>query len=236
MKLLRVLLATSASLVALSSARADQNQAAQPAWQWVAQYYQNPRPDELVSAVYQLSRTGYFESVGQPATALGFFTTVFAQNPQSVPYWLAQTSNLPEAHRRVLAAAAWKSGSPAGARLLQQLAEAADADVRREVKQLIANGSEPVGNTPVLSPSSMNLQWGAFLASGDERYIINVFTALGSGQPGLASSARFALAMNAVAHPRVLEICRSQLDKQPEAVRSEIRAAINAAAAEKPRA
>ena len=75
----------------------------------------------------------------------------------------------------------------------------------------------------------LNLQWGAFLASGDERHIVNVLAALGSGEPGLASSARFTLAQNAAAHPRVLDICRSQLDKQPAAVRAELKAALNSA-------
>ena len=234
MKLLRVLLASSTSLVAFAEASAVDAGSAKPAWQWVSNYYHNPRPDDLPSAVHSLSRSGYFESVGQPAIAIGFFTTVFAQNPQRVDFWLAQTASLPEQHRRILAAAAWKSGSATGARLLREMSAHEDSALREQVRQLVINGSEPVGNTPVLSPSSMNLQWGAFLASGDERYIVNVLAALGSGQPGLATSARFALAQNAVAHPRVLEICRAQLDKQPESVRSELKAALNAATAGKP--
>jgi hypothetical protein len=234
MKLFRVLLATGSTLVALSSLNAvDSNsQLSRPAWQWVTNYYQNPRPDDLLPAVHSLSRSGYFESVGQPAVAIGFFTTVFAQNPQHVNYWLAQTASLPEQHRRILAAAAWKSGSATGARLLREMASNEDPELREEIRQLLLTGSEPVGNTPVLSASSMNLQWGAFLASGNERHIVNVLTALGSGQPGLASSARFALAQNAVAHPRVLDICRAQLDKQPESIRTELKAALNAASSQ----
>ena len=234
MKLFRVLFATGSTLVALSSLQAvdSGSQLSRPAWQWVTNYYQNPRPDDLLPAVHSLSRSGYFESVGQPAVAIGFFTTVFAQNPQHVNYWLAHTASLPEQHRRILAAAAWKSGSATGARLLREMSSSDNPELREEVRQLLLTGSEPVGNTPVLSASSMNLQWGAFLASGSELHIINVLTALGSGQPGLATSARYALAQNAVAHPRVLEICRAQLDKQPESIRSELKAALNAAAAQ----
>lgn len=230
MKLLRVILATGASLVALSRLQANDPAATQQAWHWVAHYYENPRPDDFVSSVYALSRSDYFETVGQPAVALGFFTTVFAQNPQKVNHWLAETSSLPERHRRLLAAAAWKSGHPAGARLVQEMSAGFDPDLRADVRQLLVNGSEPILNTAVLSASSMNFQWGAFLASGDERCIVNVLTALGSNQPSLASSARFALAQNAAAHPRVLEICRAQLAKQPAAIRAELKAALNAAA------
>jgi hypothetical protein len=233
MKLIRVILATSATLVAFSPLQAVDANTTGRAWQWVAHYYENPRPDDFLSSVHALSRSDYFESVGQPAIALGFFATVFAQNPQKVSYWLAQTSTLPERHRRLLAAAAWKSGHPAGARLVQQMS-AETPEVRAEVRQLLLNGSEPVLHTPVVSASSMNFQWGAFLASGDERCILNVLTALGSDRPGLANSARFALAQNAAAHPRVLAICRAQLDRQPESVRAELKAALNQATATKP--
>lgn len=235
MKLVRIILAMSPVLVAASQVSAREPvQSSRPAWQWVAGYYQNPQPDDLLPAIHRLSSSGYFESLGQPAVAIGFFATVFAQNPERVNSWLSQAKDLPEPHRRILAVAAWKSGSAAGARLLRELSARAEPALREQVRQLVLTGSEPIGSTPVLSSSSMNLQWGAFLASGDERYVVNVLTALGSEQPALSSSARFALARNAVAHPRVLEICRAQLDKQPEAIRSELRAALNAAASGRP--
>ena len=87
---------------------------------------------------------------------------------------------------------------------------------------------------PVLSPSSMNLHWGAFLASGKDRHIVSILEAMGSDRPGLHVAARTALAQNAATHPRVLQICQAELAKQPEEVRSELRAALNGVVA-KPR-
>lgn len=233
MKRVKTLLAAIALFAALNSARAiesaDVPARGQQAWQWVAHYYENPRPDDFVPSVYALSRTDYFETLGQPSIAIGFFATVFAQHPQHVDYWLRETSALPERHRRILAAAAWMAGHPAGVRRLQDMGAAEDRPLREELRELLARGSEPIAGTPVLSASSMNLQWGAFLASGDERHIVNVFAALGSDQPGVARTARFALAQNAAAHPRVLDICRAQIDRQPAAIRDELRAALNAA-------
>lgn len=229
MKLLRLLLAAGASLAAFSTLHATDT--SHRAWQWASHYYQNPRPDDLVTNVYSLSASGYFESAGQPAIAIGFFSTIFAQNPQNVNYWLKESANLPEAHRRVLVAAAWMAGHPTGARMLSEMSANEDPQLQAEIKSLLAAGTGPIENTPVLSSSSMNLQWGAFLATGNEQHILNVLTALGSNQPGLASSARFALAQNAAAHPRVLEICREQLERQPAGVRAELRAAINEASA-----
>jgi hypothetical protein len=238
MKTLRVLLvAGAASFAALAALRADESVSASSnrGQQWLSRYYQNPRPNDFLPAVYSLSQNGYFESAGQPATAIGFFSTVFAQNPQHVNSWLARASDLPLEHRRILAAAAWKAGHPAGARQLRELSANADDQLRADLARLLDAGPVAVAQSPVLSESSMNLQWGAFLASGDERHILNVLSALGSGEPALTASARYALAQNAVSHPRVLEICWAQLARQPEAVRAEIRAALHDVSSPKPR-
>ena len=236
MKLLRVILVAGSAFAAIHATRADDSVgASNRGQQWLSHYYQNPRPDDFLTAVYDLSRSGYFDSAGQPATAIGFFSTVFAQNPQNVEQWLARTRDLPTEHRRILAAAAWKAGHPAGARQLRELSANADDKLRADLDALLAAGPTAVAESPVRSESSMNLQWGAFLASGDERHITNVLAALGSGQPGLAMSARYALAQNAAVHPRVYQICEQQLARQPEGVRSEVRAVLNEVSISKPR-
>src|SRR5213075_1283165 len=91
MKYLRLILVAGTALTTLSSLRADDTLAREAtkaavdrSYQWVSHYYENPRPDDLLSSVYTLSRAGYFEASGQPATAIGFFSVVFAQNPQRV--------------------------------------------------------------------------------------------------------------------------------------------------------
>ena len=232
MKSLRIVFAACASLAALSAVRADGF-----GRQWIENYYQHPAPDALVQAVYSLNNDGYFETPAQQEAAFGFFSTVFKQNPDEVDRWLRQTSQfLPQHARRILAVAAWMSGNPAGAQQVRELTWTVDPGVRAEVYRLLATGPIPVSRTPVVSPASMNLRWGAFLASGDERHIISVLEALGSNQPGLATSARYALAQDAATHPRVLEICREQLDRQPQAIRAEIQAVVDDATAQKPRA
>ncbi len=130
-------------------------------------------------------------------------------------------------HHRLVATALWQARHPLGAELLHALHE--HSPLRAEVQRLAAMPARSVSDTAVLSPASMNLQWGAFLATGDERHVLNVFDAIGIGQPGLDTAARIALARNAAAHPRVLEICRTQLERQPGEVRDVLRAALNGA-------
>jgi hypothetical protein len=80
----------------------------------------------------------------------------------------------------------------------------------------------------------MNLQWGAFLATGSEQHITSILTALGRGERELTEATRYALAEHAAAHPRVLAICRDQLDRQPAAVRTLLQATVQSVESKKP--
>jgi hypothetical protein len=193
---------------------------------WLQNYYRVPQPDQVVPAVYALSQDGYFEGAGQPAIAIGFLSSVFAQNPDRVGEWMYAFRNLPAAHQRLVAAALWYSGVPAGERELRLAARQAEPGVRAELELLLARGPVAVAQTPVLSDSSLNLQWGAFLATGEPQHIVNALAALGSADSQLSTAVRFALAEKAAAHPRVYEICQSQLDQQPAHVRDQLRAAL----------
>jgi hypothetical protein len=209
--------------LALACSLAARAEISAPAW--LETYYLNPQPDALVRQVNALSREGYFEKTGNTALGIGFLATVFAANPDRVESWLADFhQTLPARHQRLVVAALWQSGNPLGATLLR--AAETPAALRDAVERLANTPAQLVSDTPVLSPSSMNLQWGAFLASGQDRYVVRILDGLGSGERTLNSAARVAIAQHAAAHPRVLEICQNQLDRQPEEVRSVLRAAL----------
>ncbi len=222
MKTLKALLLASLALASSVATRAESSAQA-----WLESYYVNPRPDELATNVLSLSRSGWFDEAGHTAVGIGFLSSVFAANPTRVNGWLEVLADLPLAHRRLVAAALWQAGNPMGAEMLKRFSQ--NSPVRADVLALASRSSTPVAETVVVSPSSMNLQWGAFLASGHERHVVAILDSMGNDRAGLDLAARQSLAQNAVAHPRVLDICRTQLSRQPEAVRAEIRAALAAA-------
>ncbi|HEY8995104.1 MAG TPA: hypothetical protein VIM71_10615, partial [Lacunisphaera sp.] len=153
-------------------------------------------------------------------------SSVFAQNPDKVAGWMHAFRELPEAHQRLAAAALWYSRLPGSERKLRALARHSDAELQAEIDQLLARGATPVGETPVVSISSLNLQWGAFLASGEQQHIVAALSALGSGEAGLSSIVRSSLAQKAAGHQRVYEICQAQLASQPAGVRDQMRTAL----------
>ena len=80
----------------------------------------------------------------------------------------------------------------------------------------------------VRSVTSLNLQWGAFLATGETTPMRSILAALGAGDNAqLSQSVRWSLAQNAVQHPRVLAICRDELSRQPNEIRETLRAVIH---------
>jgi hypothetical protein len=198
-------LALALVLSASSFAQAAQNWAG-----WMENYYLNPDTEKVVPAVYALSRSGHFEQAGQPAAAIGFLGAVFAQNPDKVAGWVNSFRDLPTAHQRIVAAALWYSGLPEGAEHLRALARSSRPEIRAEVESLTQWAQPSLRETPVLSESSLNLQWGAFLGSGDSRHVVNVLAALGSSERALNATVRTALAEKALAHPRVYEIRRAR--------------------------
>jgi hypothetical protein len=194
--------------------------------QWMSQYYRTPQPDQVVKAVYGLSKSGYFERAENRTAAIGFFAGVFSQNPDRVGEWMSEFRNLPVAEQRLVAAALWYSGLPQGREHLLALARNSRSDMRADIEQLVQQKMVSLRDTPVLSESSLNLQWGAFLATGESQHVVNVLAALGSREPGLSNQARFALAQNAAAHQRVYEICQNQLSRQPQAVQEQLHAVL----------
>ena len=176
MKTLKLLLVASLALASSLAARAQISAQA-----WLETFYLNPAPAELTRNIAALSREGYFEKPGHTAVGIGFLSTVFAQHPARVETWLLELADLPARDQRLLAAAVWQAGLPFGAELLRNLGQS--SPVRADVLRLASMPSMAIDDTPVQSSSSMNLKWGAFLATGSEQHVISILEAIGTNQP-----------------------------------------------------
>lgn len=215
------------SLIALFALTAGLQAApATSAEQWLNNYYKNPAPEQFSAAVLELSDSGFFERQGNVPLSIGFLASVFAQNPDRVNEWMDLTRSLPEAHKRILVAALWYSGNPKGVDYLRSYARDSSPALR---SQILARVQQPdLANAEVLSASSLNLQWGVFLATGEKAPVQHILAALATTDNAqLSQSVRWSLAQNAAQHQRVLAICRDELSRQPNAVRETLRAVIN---------
>ena len=220
----------SSALVALLLAISVSAQAApvaSSAEQWLNGYYKKPMPQQFASVFLDLSDSGYFDKQENIPVAVGFIASVFAQNPGRVNQWMDLMREVPEAHQRILVSALWYSGNPKGAEYLRAFAQDCSPALRRDLLAL-SNSRADLRSAGVLSVSSLNLQWGAFLATGDKTPVRNILAALGSqNNSKLSQEVRWSLAQNAAQHPAVLDICRDELARQPNEVRETLRAVIN---------
>lgn len=220
MKTLKTLLVLSSlALAATIPARGEISAAAA-----LETYYLDPQPDRVPRLIRQLSHEAYLDRPGHTALAVGFFGALLVQHPDRVEGWLLELNGLPPKTNRFIAAALWQAGHPYGFDLLRHLGE--NSPLRAELARLADTPSQRIEDTPVQSSSSMNLQWGAFFATGDERYIQPIVAALNSSERPLATAARLAIAEQAAAHPRVLEICQAQLEREPQEIRARLQAAL----------
>ncbi len=217
----------STGLVAVLLALSTGARATPAAEQWLNDYYKKPAPEQFAPAILELSESGYFDQKGHVPLAIGFIASVFAQNPDRVNEWMDASRSLPIAHQRLLVSALWYSGNPKGADYLRAFARDCSPSLRQQIlAQLDAKPS--LSSTEVLSASSLNLQWGVFLATGETTPVRNILAALGTNDNAqLTQDVRWSLAQNAAQHQRVLAICRDELSRQPNAVRETLRAVIN---------
>ena len=192
---------------------------------WLNHYYENPQPERFVTSIYELSRGGYFEQPGHIALAIGFIGSLFAQNPERIDEWVMQCRGLPRAHQRLMASALWYSGSHKGVEYLRAYVRVVDQEMRADIEQLL--GTKPdLLECEVRSASSMNLQWGAFLATGEAGHITKLLAALGSAEPGLSAAVRLSLAEKAMVHERVYQICQDEVARETGAGRDQVRTAL----------
>ncbi len=191
--------------------------------QWMNNYYKNPSTDRVVQSAFGIANANYLDRPGATATVIGFYSQIFAQNPDQVDAWFKRFESLPIEGRRAMASALWYSGDARGEAELRKVLVGSEA--KAGIDRMMAYAPAPVADTPVLSESSMNLQWGAFLASGSAEHVNQILAAIGRGDVG--DAARVSLAFNAANHDRVLTIVRDELNRQPNEVRSVLRAVIN---------
>ncbi|HKB89016.1 MAG TPA: hypothetical protein VKC60_00735 [Opitutaceae bacterium] len=197
---------------------------------WFNYYYKHPQPEYLLKATYQLNRQGFFDD-GQSSVAMGFYATIFAQNPGKVDEWFANFRAMPMNVQRLMASALYLSGDRRGPQYLTRVANLAAPDSRTRIRELAQTPSPGVAATPIASVSSMSLAWGSFLATGQDAPVVKILAALGSTptDSSINEAARWSLAVNGASHDRVLEICSEQLNRQPNEVRTILKAVINEA-------
>ena len=193
---------------------------------WLVYYYLNPRPEQTTKFIRQLSRDGVFDDENARPPLVAFFSRVFAANPDRLRAWFAELDSLPADDKRVVWMALWYAGTPEATAQLRLATEKASLSEKRELAKLIESRAPALDEIEIKEPGTLDMLWGAFMATGDGRYVVRLMSVLPWAEQKadlmkamLGGVARWSLESNAVQHDRVLQICKEQLGKQPEDVR-----------------
>jgi len=192
---------------------------------WVTYYYLKPEPARAVEAIASASRLGLMKDGKSSPSMIGFLSGVMRKEPAVAREAASRLVSLPGAEQPVLALSLWYSGHPETGKLLAGLARSVP-EQKEMYDELSQQAAPKLDQVPLdQGPWVLDALWGNFMATGDERPVLRVMSALpwveakGDKAKALAGgAARWSLTSNAVHHPRVLAICKAQVGKQPKEV------------------
>lgn len=135
---------------------------------WMKFYYADPTPERFLDEVRALGSRPEMSNAGSRFVAATFFGRVMAANVDRVPAWLEALSDLRGTARELVHTAAWLSDTDAGRAYLER-ANAAPA-LRRRPPDILTR--------PIEDPVMLDALWSHYFATGDERAVRRVVTAL----------------------------------------------------------
>jgi hypothetical protein len=184
--------------------------------QWMTYYYLRPSPEQVPAILASLAEARFVSRQNSIAQTVGFFAEVFNQNGDSVEKWVSDVRPEGASEYMALLYAIALSDVPSKASLLKRLESRSGIALHTGPFPHLVNTS--LSSLEPVSGDDLDLLWGAFMASGKELYVRNIIEAMKlidvkddrhKFMVGLA--ARWSLVSNALQHPKVREICKSEL-------------------------
>lgn len=136
---------------------------------WFEFYYQSPRPELTTDILRAMHKIDYLAHTDNTAPLIGFFSQIFAKNPEDIKIWLVEVSQFSPQEIRVFLLALHHAPLSDNSMLILPLALRADmADISNNISEFKI---EPNMQITLNTVSKLQLVWGAFLASGDLGYL-----------------------------------------------------------------
>ncbi len=207
--------------------------------QWFTFYYQKPEPEKIPDAIEYMIELGILDNKDALAPTVGFLAGGFRENPDRVADWVDQLSALNDSHFQIVIFALWHGNLPESQARVYEL-----LDSRPNLKEKLTLPYQslpiPVEEIPLEQGAwVLDALWGNFMVTGNKTPVIRMMTTLPwiDKKEGtitrhdidrllIGSAARWSLISNATQHPRVLEICETEVENQPEEVANKLREVI----------
>lgn len=135
---------------------------------WMKLYYADPQPDRFVDEVRRLTADPGLANPGSRFVLATFLGRVMAAHPDRIDVWLAALADLRGHARDTLQTAAWMSDTAAGRAYLT---------ASRAPPGLLRKPPDPLARA-VDDPVILDALWSHYFATGDERAVRRIVSAL----------------------------------------------------------
>ena len=193
---------------------------------WLMNYYLNPELQKVAPAIKYLVSTQELESGNGMPGILGFLSGIIkSADEKQLRELRMDLKDLEGQYVSMFALAHWYSGLENAKKLTYDLLED-HPQIKNELKFLYTGDPILITQMPLQNGAwVLDMLWGNFMATGNNEPVERIISALAwndiKGEVELliiAKSAQWSLTSNATQLPGVLEICKQQIAKQPEAI------------------
>jgi hypothetical protein len=193
---------------------------------WVSFYYRNPQPDLIPIFINSLSQEGYLKEETAVEPIMFFLSFIFRDNPHEIANWLSQVlENLSYLEQEIIITAVFLSNTLESQEYLNELSQSNEPDIQDLINSFKDQVPPNIEEIPIENPSILDILWSAFMATGEEKYVIRIISALSknnsqdvSDQEMIINMAKWSLKSNIKAHEKVRSICIDQLKYQTEEI------------------
>jgi len=190
---------------------------------WLNFYYQHPQPELTANAIASLSKEGYLADDDTQESLIFFLSFIFRTHGDRINQWVGDLVNLPEIEQIVIIYALWLANTTESQAYLTNLSPVSSATIQEIISNFQTDTPPRVDDLPIDHPHILDLLWAAFFATGEEKYVLRIISALSQANLGndlmnqsIYEAAKWSIQANVNEHEKVRLICNEQLHQQPE--------------------
>ncbi|MGB0723219.1 MAG: hypothetical protein ACPGU7_12580 [Gammaproteobacteria bacterium] len=194
---------------------------------WMAYYYLHRKFADTPTTLLTLARDGRLAEPKSQSPLGAFFAQVFRQDPRQAVQWV-RAARLDNDSAKPLIYALWMAGNGGAARTLARQHGWPVARIDG-----LSQAPPDLLKMPLRGPAHIDLMWGAFMGSGDTRYVLRVLdivlaepTARDETAQHLRQVASWSLRSNMRQHGRVWQFVLRQVIRREGRERDLLRAII----------
>jgi hypothetical protein len=196
---------------------------------WFTYYYQSPQPELVPAAIRKMSQFGYMTRQQTLPPMAGFIASYLATHPERKQAIIADAKSLPDRDYQTILVLLFLAADSDAAKARETVLGLSDYG-NSLLTWFQANGIFGDDRVEPTSPSALDFIWGSFMETGNAELVVPLIGVIVPPKDHkdvlmvvISGAARWSLSSNAKQHPKIMELCKRQIPKEPPAIAAELR-------------